>query len=126
MGYDCLTGENSEFNDAIVAFAVSFESADLPEFIFYRDVFYSELKAGLNATDSKAKKDVMANVEMARERMTNLEKKLFTDTEVLNVRNALYKLAEKQKLSLRPEDMARLIADKELQDFLPDPHHLYD
>jgi hypothetical protein len=118
--------ENEEYNDAVVAFVVSFNIADLPAYAMYRSIFFSEYRASLNATDSKAKKEIMANAETARAEMTALEHKLFSDEDTIGARNALYKLAEKQKLNLRPEDMARLIADKELQDFLPDPHHLYD
>jgi len=122
---DCIVGENEQYNDAICAFVVSFNIADLPNYVLHREIFFSEFKAAMSATDSKAKKEIMANVETASKQMLELEKKLFTDLETIGVRNSLYKLAEKQKLNLRPEDMAKLIADKELQGVLPDPHKLF-
>ena len=106
---DSIVGDNSNYNSAIVAFVTKFNIADLPAFILYREIFFSEFAAAMKATDSKDKKDAMANAETARTRMELLEKKLFTGEETANVRDALYIAAEAHKLNLRPEDKANEI-----------------
>lgn len=115
---DCLVGSNDKYNAAIVAFVTGFNIADLPAFIMYREVFFSEFRAAMSADNSVDKRKAMDNAEKARVQLMELEKKLFTGEETLNVRNALYVMAEKQKLNLRPEDMATSIENGTLS--LPD------
>ena len=111
---NCMIGENDSYNSAIVAFVTRFNIADLPAFIMYREIFFSEFRAAMSATDSKSKKEAMQNAEVARKQVIELEKKLFTDEETVNVRNALYVVAEHQKLSLRPEHKAQEIEEGKL------------
>ena len=118
---DCIIGDNDKYNAAIVAFVTKFNIADLPAFVMYREIFFSEVQAAMSARDSKSKKEAMINVETARKQVSELEKKLFTDEETLNVRSALYVEAEKQRLSLRPEHKASEIDQKEVK--LPDPYY---
>ena len=126
---DCMVGANDSYNDALVAFVTRFNIADLPSYVMYRDVFFSEMKAALAAdrdsTDKKTasalRKEAMGNAEIARNRLNELEVRLFTDTETMEVRSALYILAEKMKLNLRPEHIATAIERRELN--LPDPYY---
>lgn len=118
---DCFVGANDDYNDALVAYVTKFNIADLPAFVMYREIFFSEFKAAMKARDSKDKKDAMANAEIARTRLSELEKKIFTDDETLSVRSALYVVAERQKLNLRPEYMAIQIETKTLQ--TSDPYY---
>lgn len=118
---DCLVGANDDYNAAIVAFVTRFNSLDLLSYVMYREVFTTEMRASMSAPDSKSKREAIVNAENARIKLTELEKKLFTDDEVVSVRNALYVLAEKLRLSLRPEDIAMAIERKELD--LPDPYY---
>lgn len=118
---DCFVGANDDYNEALVAFVTKFNIADLPAFVMYREIFFSEFRAAMKATDSKAKKEAMANAEIARTRVTELEKKIFTDDEVLSVRSALYVMAEKQKLRLRPEYRAEDIETNTLK--IKDPYY---
>lgn len=111
---DYIVGDNEDYNAAIVAFVIRFNVADLPAYVMYREVFFGEFLAAMNARDSKEKKEIMANAEIARIRMAELEKKLFTGDEVVNIRSQLYVLAEKMKLNLRPEEKAREIDSKQL------------
>lgn len=112
---DCMIGENDAYNSAIVAFVTRFNIADLPAFVMYREIFFSEFRASMSAKDSKTKKEAMNNAEVARKQINELEKKLFTDEETVGVRNALYIFSELQRLNLRPENIARLIDEKELK-----------
>jgi len=117
---DCMVGANERYNDALVAFVTRFNVADLPAYVMYREIFFTEMKATMVAGDSKAKREAMANAETARVRLMELERRLFTGDEVLEIRNALYVKAEKMLLQLRPEAMARAIEKKELN--MADPY----
>lgn len=118
---DCIVGQNNEYNAAIVAFVTKFNIVDFPAYVMYREIFFSEFRVAMFAHTSKAKKDAMANVETARKQIADLEKKLFTDEETVNVRSALYVVAEKMKLNLRPEDKAKEIKDKKIK--VTDPYY---
>ena len=118
---DCLVGENEAYNFAIVAFVTRFNIADLPAFAMYREVFFSEFRVAMKATDSKAKKEAMANAEIARKQINDLERKLFTDEETLSLRNALYVVSEKLRLNLRPEHKAQEIEEGRLN--VSDPYY---
>ena len=117
---DCMVGANDSYNAAIVAFVTKFNISDLPAYVMYREIFFSEFQAAMKARDSKDKKEAMANAEIARTRLGELERKIFTDNETLEVRSALYVMAEKQKLQLRPEHIAIQIENKTLK--LKDPY----
>lgn len=118
---DAMVGKNDDYNNAMVEFVTSFNIADMPSFVMYREIFFTEFKAAMSAPDSKSKKEAMGNAEVARTRLTELEKRIFTDVETLEVRSALYVKAEKLKLQLRPEAVASLIERKEL--ILSDPYY---
>ena len=118
---DCIVGANDNYNSAIVTFVTRFNISDLPSYVMYRQVFFSEFSAAMGAKDSKEKKAAMDNAEVARKQLQELEKKLFTDEETINVRNALYVLAERHKLNLRPEDKAKEIETKTLN--ISDPYY---
>ncbi len=118
---DCIIGHNDQYNAAIVAFVTKFNIADLPAFVMYREIFFSEFQAAMGAADSKGKKEAMANAEVARKQIQELERKIFTDEETINVRSALYVVAEKMKLNLRPEHMAEAIEKKQLN--INDPYY---
>lgn len=118
---DCMVGANEKYNEAIVAFVTKFNVADLPSYVAYREVLFSEVRAAMQQTDSKSKKDALVNVATARANLESLERKLFSDEEVADIRNALYVVAERMKLALRPESIATAIDRKELS--LPDPYY---
>lgn len=118
---DCMVGANEQYNGAIVAFVTKFNVADLPAYVAYREVLFSEIKAAMQQTDSKSKKEALVNIQTARANLESLEKKLFTDVEVVDIRNALYVVAEKMKLSLRPESIAQQIDKKDLN--IPDVYY---
>lgn len=126
---DCMVGANDDYNTALVAFVVKFNVSDLPAYVMYREVFFSEMKAAMaaddNMTDKKTasalRKEAILNAEIARTKMHELEVKLFTATESLEVRSALYVVAEKMRLSLRPEDKAKEIESKTLN--VSDPYY---
>jgi DNA-directed RNA polymerase alpha subunit len=118
---NCIVGENDDYNMAIASFVTHFNIADLPAYVMYREIFFSEFQVAMRTTDSKLKKVAMDNAEKARIQVTELEKKLFTAEETINVRNALYILAERQKLNLRPEGKANEIAEKKLS--VNDPYY---
>lgn len=118
---DCMVGKNDDYNSAVVSYVTKFNIADLPAYVMYRDVFFGEIKTAMGSGDSKAKKEAMINVENARKQLNDLEKKLFTGEETLEMRNALYLMAEKQKLSLRPEHKAAEIERGELS--IKDPYY---
>lgn len=126
---DCMVGSNQRYNDAIVAFVTRFNVADLPAYLMYREVFFAEMKVVLSAdtmevdkkTASALRKEAIVNAENARQKIQELERKLFTGDEVSDIRNALYVKAEKMLLQLRPESMAHAIETSTLS--ISDPYY---
>ena len=120
---DCILGENESYNAAIVSFVTKFNMADLSAFVMYREIFFSEFLATMSAKDSASKKAAMTNAETARQQVADLERKIFTGEETVNLRSALYAAAEKLKLNLRPEEKAHEIQSKKLK--VSDPYYKF-
>ena len=74
-----------------------------------------ELEAAFKETDPKERKVIRENIDKSTERISEYEAKIFGGQEVENVRKALYKFMESEKLRLRPEAIAEDTAKKKLK-----------
>ena len=116
-----LVGENDEFNEAVLRFVRMFSKPDLPAYIAYTEILYKQVIAAMRETNASKLKVIQMNIESSRKMVASLERGIFSGDEVENVRAALYRLAESQRLLLRPEDKAREIDAKTLT--MTDPHY---
>ena len=119
---DIMVCQNPDFNKALVRYSRLFGIADLPSYNFYTEALFSEIESGYACTDSKVKKTIIENVEKTRTILSQLERKMFSGEESVELRNELYRVAENERLGLRPEEIARSIANKTLE--LPDPQKM--
>jgi len=120
---DIIVGENDEFNDAMVRFVRFFALPDLPALTAYNEMIDHEFTSAAKEKDSKLIKVILANIDELREKIETLERKIFTGDETENVRKALYRLMEKQRLP-RPENVAQDIESRELK--VSDPYNFQD
>lgn len=128
---DCMIGMNERYADAVVEFVARFNIANLPAYIMYREMFFADMKAVMSAeanvndidkkTASGLRKEAMANAEIARVRMEDIATSMFGGVETDDIRDALYRKAEKMLIQLRPEAVARQIATNTLS--LNDPYY---
>lgn len=118
---DILVGDNDKFNDAALRFVRMFGLPDMPAYLAYTEILHKQVSAALKETDEKKLKIIQENIESSRTMVAQLERKMFGGEEVESVRAALYRLAEKQRLNLRPEHKAQQIETKTLS--LPDPYY---
>ena len=95
---------------------------DLPVLTAYNEMIDREFSAAPKESDPKLRKVIMLNIEELTSKIEQLERKIFSGEETENVRKSLYRLMEKQKLGLRPEEMAVSLQDKSAA--FPDPYHL--
>ena len=116
-----LVGENDDFNDAELRFTRMFGIPDYPAFIVYSDILDKQFRAAKKENDPKKLQVIQANIKSAIAEVSLYERNIFGHEETENVRAALYRLAEKQKLGLRPEDKAVEIDTKTLK--VHDPHY---
>ena len=120
---DILVGENDSFNDAMIRFVRFFALPDLPAHTAYNEMIDHEFTSAAKEKDSKIIKIIMINIDELRGKIESLERKIFTGEETENVRKALYRLMEKQRLP-RPEIIAKDIENKDLK--LPDPYKIQE
>ena len=116
---DLIVGNNEEVNQAILMYVRLSGQADLPAYLAYTEVFYKQVLASLKEKDEKRLKGIQENIRNSREEIAAIERKILGGEEVQAVRSALYKLAEKQRLNLRPEYKAQEIEVKSVT--LSDP-----
>jgi hypothetical protein len=69
----------------------------------YWSLLADEYKNASKITDSKERKDVIANTQNLLTKIKDLTQILFSGEEVMNIRIALYKGAEKRFRALTPE-----------------------
>lgn len=117
-----LVGENDQFNDAVIRFIRLFGMPDLPILIAFSQLLDNELVSAFKERDHAEIGKLRKNINELKDEVEALELKIFSGKETENVRSSLYRMIEKEKLNLRPEDKAREIA--ELRVSLPDPHRL--
>ena len=119
-----LVGENDDFNDAELRFTRMFGIPDYPAFIVYSDILDKQFRAAKKESDPKKLQVIQANIKVAMAEVSLYERNIFGHEETENVRAALYRLAEKQRLNLRPEEKAVEIDNKALK--VHDPHYPKD
>ena len=117
-----IIGENDAFNDAVIRYVRMFGLPDLPRHTAYNEMLDKELAAAHKETDPKIRKVIRENIDELSKEIEAIERKIFTGEETENVRKSLYRLMEKQKLGLRPEDMAVAIEEKKIR--VPDVYNL--
>ena len=98
---------------------------DYPALVSLKEMQAQELKFSFRQIDKpQDRKIIQENIEKSTDRIKEYEEKIFGGGEIENVRKALYKYMESERLSLRPEKKAREIKNKKLK--VPDPYHLQD
>lgn len=117
---ELLIGENDDFNDAELRFTRMFGIPDYPAFVVYSDILDKQFRSAKKCNDEKKLKIIQENIENAMKMVALYERNIFGHAETENVRAALYRLQEKQRLNLRPEHIAELIEKKALK--LKDPY----
>jgi hypothetical protein len=110
---DLMVGENDNFNNAVSAYIRGFGSAEYISLNMYWNIFASEYKNAAKISTSKDYKDTIANIKQLQNEITRLTDIIFGGHEVVNMRMALYKGIEKERVKLRPEDIAKIIDNKE-------------
>ena len=103
---EILTGQNDDFNTGCVKYLLGFGIPDYPALIAQRELQAKELEAAFKETDPKERKVIRENIDKSTERICEYEAKIFGGMETENVRKALYKHMESEKLRLRPEHVA--------------------
>ena len=112
---DILTGQNDQCNTASVRYLLLQGLPDYPALIAQRELQAKELEAAFQSKDPKDRKIIRENIDKSTERIAEYEAKIFGGQEVENVRKALYKHIESEKLRLRPEYIAEDTAAKKLK-----------
>ena len=92
----------------------------------YWNIFASEYKNAAKISTSKDYKDTIANIKQLQNEITRLTDIIFGGHEVVNMRMALYKGIEKERVKLRPEDIAKVIENKDkLTEIIGNPYGDY-
>jgi len=118
---DIIIGENEQFNDAVVRFVRMFGLPDLPTLVAYNEMIDHEFSSSAKVKDHAMIKTIIQNIEGLRTKIEQLERKIFSGEETENVRKSLYRLMEKQRLGLRPEEKAVEIAENRVN--VDDPYY---
>lgn len=110
-----LTGQNDEFNRALVRFLLMFGHPDYPTLMGLREMHAKELEASMKGSSKpQDRRVILENLEKSAERIARMESMIFSGVEVENVRRALYVQLEADRAGLRPEVIAQRIRDRKL------------
>jgi hypothetical protein len=79
---------------------------DYPALVALKEMQSQELKAAFSTTEAKDRKIIRDNIDKITNDISIYESKIYGGQETENVRKALYKHMESEKLRLRPEYVA--------------------
>lgn len=100
-----------EINRAIVAYVVGQNDPDFLLYVTYSNLLATEVEATLGENDPKKRETIRKNIYELTNNLRDAEASLFGGKETEELRKALYSTMEKQRLSIRPEEMARDIQE---------------
>ena len=116
---EMLLGQNDEANQIIIDYIISLGSPDLIRYTAFQQMLAAQVKRSMSETDEKAVKVIRENINSISEDLKAIEINLFGDNEQA-LRKALYS-SMVSKVNLRPESVARQIANKDLK--IHDPYY---
>ena len=102
-----LTGVNDDFNTAVVRYLMMFSLPDYPALVALKEMQSQELKAAFSPSEAKDRKIIRDNLDKITSDIAVYEDRIYTGTETENVRKALYKYMEQERVRLRPEFVAQ-------------------
>jgi len=103
---EVLTGLNDDFNTALVRYLMMFGLPDYPQLVALKELQAQELKAAFSPSEAKDRKIMRDNLDKITNDIAIIEDKIYYGTETENVRKALYRYMEANRLALRPEHIA--------------------
>jgi hypothetical protein len=116
---DMLLGKDEEANKIIIDYIISLGSPDMIRYVAFQQMLSAQVSRSMSETDEKLVKVIRENINNISDDLKQIEVNLFGDNENA-LRKALYS-SMVDKLRLRPEHIARSIADKNLK--IPDPYY---
>ena len=109
-----ITGLNEDFNIAVVRYLMMHSIPDYPALVAQKELQAKELVAAFSPSEAKDRKIIRENIDKSTEQIAQYEAKIFGGAETENVRKALYRFMEADRIRLRPEFLAEDTAKKRL------------
>lgn len=113
---DFIIGRTEVINNMIIKYVRLFNDPDYIILVSYWNMLLHEIGTSMNLNksdgdikESKDLKDTRINIDALNKHISELSKNIFRDDDNRNLRKALYKTMEKERLILRPEDIASQI-----------------
>lgn len=107
-----LIGKDEDVNKEIIDYVISLGSPDMIRYVAFQQLLATQGAQSMSETDEKKIKTVVDNINKLSEDLKQLEFNLFAGTDN-SLRKSLYS-SQVNKLRLRPEHVAKMIADKNL------------
>lgn len=111
---DMMIGRNKKFNDMLVRYITLFNSPDYITYTAQWELLYKEITRSFTAEDSKETKEIRLNIDALRKNINELSRIIFYGEDNKELRKALYKHMESDKLRLRPEYFAEDIQNDKI------------
>lgn len=96
-------------NKMIVRYCRLQKDSDWSVRVAYEDSLYSQLEAIRNSQEGKDVKDIIANTDTLRDKISTLDKILLEGDDNENLKFDIYDTIENETLELKPEDIANKI-----------------
>jgi len=109
-----LYGMDNDFNKLIVRYIILQNSPDIIAYTAYSELLALETQRSLNALDYKPSetKTIRESIDNLIGKLNDLHERIFSETPTKELKSALYKTIESDKISIRPEDIADSLQKK--------------
>jgi len=118
---EMLNGENEAVNDMVTRYCLLFNSPYYTAYVSMWEMLVKETRSALSSNDSKTIETMRKNIAEMTKQIEFYADKIFGGESTIGLQNSLFKTINREKLRLRPEDMAQDIKDKDMN--LPDQYY---
>jgi hypothetical protein len=121
-----LYGKDDDVNRMIVRYIIIQNSPDIIAFSAYNELLATEMQQSLDAGSfsPQERRVIRESIATLTEKLSVLYNNIFSEEESNKLRMALYRTVEEDKISLRPEDIAKDIEEKKFSPKV-DPYNVF-
>lgn len=112
---DALLGRNMEVNKMIIRYVRMFNNPEYVSYVSYWEMLIRNVELSMGEDEPRVITTIRQNIDNLRSQIGEITKNIFRGDDNENLRKQLYASMEEEKLKLRPEYMARVLQDKDLE-----------
>ena len=110
-----ILNSNPDFNGMVIRYVRMFNNPDYVPYVSYWNMLVIEMRNAMIQTKSSAISTSRTNIQSLNKEINDISTRMFRGDDTEALKRALYANMEREKLNLRPEDIANQIQNGKLK-----------